>query len=149
MSIDALISGKLHSQPAQRTSKNGNPFTTARVRASAGDESILCNVIAFDAGAQAALLSLGLGEAVSLAGSLKVGTWTDREGQPRPTLDLVASQVLSVYSITKRRRAAQPEQAGRQQQERPSHDAWVAGAPADLAQRRFDDGLDDGGPLDF
>lgn len=54
---------------------------------------------------QAALLALGNGDAVVLAGTLKPGVWVDRQGQTRPTLDMVAAQVLTVYHL-KRRRAA-------------------------------------------
>lgn len=107
--IDALIAGKLHGAPQQRTSKNGNPFTTCRVRVQNGDESALCMVICFDREAQAALLALVDGEAVALAGSLKVGTYEGKDGT-RPSLDMTASRVLTQYHITKRRKAMQPEQ---------------------------------------
>lgn len=154
--IDALIAGKLHGQPSQRTSKNGNTFTTCKVRVPTGEDSMFCNVICFDQEAQSALLALGSGESVSLAGSLKVGTWTDKNGTTHPSLDLVASKLLTVYAITKRRKAAQGEQED--QQQRPSHDAWQAATPADRQQRQqyrrgdyaADPGeLDDGGDLPF
>ena len=139
--IDALIAGKLHGAPSQKTSKNGNTFTTAKVRVPSGDDSIFCNVIAFDDGAQAALLALGTGEAVSLAGSLKVGTWTARDGTARPSLDMTASQVLTTYSITKKRKAMQPtEQVAGDQQQREYRHQDYARDPGEL---------DDGRPLDF
>ena len=103
--IEALVSGKLHGQATQKTARSGNPFTTAKVRVPAGDEAIFCNVIAFDDSAQAALLALGGGDAVALAGTLKPGVWVDRQGQARPSLDMTAAQVLTVYHL-KRRRAA-------------------------------------------
>jgi single-stranded DNA-binding protein len=134
MSIDALISGKLHGQPQQRTSKNGNSFTTAKVRVPTGDESTFCNVIAFSETAQAALLALDSGEAVALAGSLKVGIWQANDGTHKPSLDLTASQVLTTYSIAKKRKASQPDQDDRQHDQRPT-DAWKAAAPAPRQQR--------------
>lgn len=134
--IDCLISGRLHGQPTQRTSKNGNSFTTAKVRVPTGEDSTFCNVIAFDDGAQAALMALGSGEAVSLAGSLKVGIWQAKDGTHKPSLDMTASQVLTAYSVAKKRRAMQPaDQGDRQQDQRPSHDAWKAAAPAPRQQR--------------
>lgn len=48
MSIDALVTGRIVGQPQQRTSKNGNPFTTCKVRVPSGEDSTFCNVIAFD-----------------------------------------------------------------------------------------------------
>ena len=74
--IDALISGKLMGTPSQRTSKNGNHFTVAKVRVPNGDEAVFCNVICFAEGVQAALLALGDGDAVAMAaaGSERIGT---------------------------------------------------------------------------
>ena len=133
MSIDALLQGRLMAAPSQRTSKNGNPFTTCRIRvASAGNgesDSLLVNCIAFAEPAQAALLALDAGEAVALAGSLKVGIWQANDGTHKPGLDMTVGAVLSAYSIAKRRRAMQPDQGDRQQ-DRPSDAAWRAAAPA-------------------
>ena len=58
MSIEALILGKLHQQPEQRTSGNtGRAFVTAKVRAAAGDEAgVFVNVVAFSDSACKALL---------------------------------------------------------------------------------------------
>ncbi|MDB5271544.1 MAG: hypothetical protein JWP58_4584 [Hymenobacter sp.] len=109
--IEALVSGKLHGQPAQKISKTGKPFVVAKVRAHAGD-------------------------AVALAGSLTPKAWTDPEGITRPALDLVASQVLSAYHVTLKRRAL----------ERKPLD------PSEPQPSRRPDGpdeLDDGAPLDF
>jgi single-stranded DNA-binding protein len=108
--IDALIAGRLHGLPSQRTSRNGNAFTVAKVRVPTGEESVYCNVICFAEPAQAALLALGDGEAVALAGTLKVGTWQSKDGTHKPSLDLTAAQVLTAYHVTKRRKAMQPEQ---------------------------------------
>lgn len=155
MSIDALLNGRLMNQPTQRTSQRGTAFTVCRIRVSgagAGEsESLLVNVIAFAEPAQSALMSLDAGEAVSLAGSLKVGIWQAQDGTARPSLDLTASAVLSAYSVAKRRKAAQPDQEGRHQDQRHSDAAWRAAAPADRGprQHRTADGLDDGAPLDF
>lgn len=104
--IDGLIAGKLYGQPAERTSKTGKPFALAKVRAAAGDgESLFVNVIAFDDAPVAALLGLGDGDSVALAGSLTPKVWTDKEGNTRPSLDMVAAQVLTAYHV-KRKRAA-------------------------------------------
>lgn len=112
--IDALISGKLHEAPQQRTSKAGKPFVTAKVRASAGEaESLFVNVIAFEAEAQRALLALAAGDSLALVGSLKPGAWIDSEGNARPQLDMVAQQVLTLYSLKKRRAAGEDQPQAR------------------------------------
>ena len=162
MSIDALLNGKLVNQPSQRTSKNGNPFTVCRIRVSGAgtgeSDSLLVNVIAFSETAQAALLALDVGEAVAVAGSLKVGTWTTNDGTTKPSLDVTASAVLSAYAVAKKRKAAQPDQDDRQPEPRPTHDAWVARTPAGRGARDqrpapqrqgLADDLDDGADLPF
>jgi single-stranded DNA-binding protein len=106
--IEGLVSGKVYGRPEQRVgNSSGKPFVTAKVRAAtAGGEMLFVNVLAFDATAQAALLALSDGDAVSLAGTLTPKVWTDREGQPRPALDMIASQVLTAYQVKRKREAA-------------------------------------------
>lgn len=127
--IDALVTGKLLKAPEARQTKTGKPMASARLKVPTSDPaaSVLCGVVAFEAEAVAALLALSAGDAVSVAGPLKVGTWQDREGNTRPSLDLVADRVLSVYAIRKQRRATgggAPDAA--HSAERPTHDAWKA-----------------------
>ena len=142
--IDALVSGRIYGQPAERTSKTGKPFAVAKVRVAAGDgESTFISVIAFDDAPCAALLALGDGDSVALSGSLSQKMWTDKEGNTRPSLDLVAHQVLTSYHVTRKRSAMQGMQASQpaHQRQRPRDEAWQARAP-----RQPD--LDDGA-LDF
>jgi hypothetical protein len=69
--IDALIGGKLHGKPAQRTSAKGTTFTTCKVRVPLADgDSLFCNVIAFDKGVGTALMALDDGDSISLSGAL-------------------------------------------------------------------------------
>lgn len=107
MSIEALILGKLHQRAEQRTSKTGRPFVTAKARTAAGDgDSLFVNVITFGEAACAALLALDAGDSLALAGTLKPGLWTDREGNARPSVDTVAAQVLTAYGLKKKREAS-------------------------------------------
>lgn len=105
MSIEALILGKLHQLAELRTSRAGRPFVTATVRAAAGEDAQFVRVTAFSATAQAALLALQDGDAVALAGTLTPGAWTDREGNARPSLGMVAAQVMTPYALRKKRAA--------------------------------------------
>jgi single-stranded DNA-binding protein len=128
--IDALIAGKLHGSPAKKTAKNGKPFVTAKARVHAGETDVFVSVVAFNEPACKALLALGDGDAVSMAGSVTLKAWSDKDGNPRPAVDLVASQVLTTYHVTKKRKAVNDEP----QTQRP---------------HRASDDLDDGSPLDF
>ncbi len=103
--FEGLIGGKLYGVATQKTGKSGKPFVTAKVRVPTGDDTVFANVITFDSKTCDALVALSDGEAVSLSGSIKVGAWVDKEGQPRPSIDMVASQVLTAYHITKKRKA--------------------------------------------
>lgn len=107
--IDALIGGTLHAAPEQRTSAGGKTYVLAKVRTpTAGGESLFVNVICFDRDTCAALLALGAGEPVHLAGALTPKAWTDREGNARPVVDMTASACLTAYAVKKRRDAGKP-----------------------------------------
>lgn len=104
--IDALVAGKLYGLAEERESKQGKPFVTAKVRATAGNsESLFVNVIAFDGSTCEALLALDDGDPVALAGTLTPKAWTDKDGNPRPALDLVAHGLVTPYHVTRKRRA--------------------------------------------
>lgn len=126
--IDALIAGKLHGNPTQKMAKNGKPFVTAKARVHAGDGDVFVSLVAFSESSCDALLALANGDAVSVAGSVTLKAWIDKEGNPRPAVDMVASNVLTTYHVNKKRKV-------------------IADRPlAQAHQRRFDD-LDDGSPL--
>ena len=108
--IDALIQGKLHTKAQQRTGKAGRPFVTAKVTTMAKDGNAqFVNVIAFAPDACNALLALGPGDAVALAGELASGIYMGKDGAPRISLDLTAHAVLTAYHVTRKRRAVQPQ----------------------------------------
>ena len=108
--IDGLVSGRLYGTAQVRTGQHGTHFVTCRVRASAGDgESLFVNVIAFDDTVKEALQALDDGDSVSLAGALTPKTWTDKQGNAKPALDMVAHAVLTAYHVQRKRRAARGE----------------------------------------
>lgn len=104
--IEGLITGTLVGLAEQRQGKNATSFVLAKVKATPGEgESLIVNVIAFAAEACAALLALDEGDTLALTGALTPKVWTDKQGNTRPALDLVASQVLSVYHVDRKRAA--------------------------------------------
>ncbi|WP_083265899.1 single-stranded DNA-binding protein [Burkholderia lata] len=106
--IDGLVSGKLYGKPAERTGASGRSFVTAKVRAAAGDgEALFVNIIAFADDAKAAMLGLDDGDSVALAGTLTPKVWTDRNGDAKPVLDMVAHAVLTAYHVKRKRVAMQ------------------------------------------
>ncbi len=156
--IDGLIAGRVAGAPQKRTSKTGREFTTFRLKVPTdGGEAVFANCIVFAEAIQIAVLALAEGDAASVAGSLKPTAWIDKEGAPRAGLDVVVQNLLSVYAIDKRRRAAQSQDGGQQGayrdrpasgRQRPSDEAWRAAAPAGR-ERPDHSGLDNHEPLDF
>lgn len=104
--IEGLIAGHLVGLAETRQGKNDSTFALAKVKATAGDgESLIVNVIAFAAEASAALMALDDGDAIALAGALTPKVWTDKQGNTRPALDMVATQVLTAYQAARKQQA--------------------------------------------
>lgn len=104
--IDGLVMGRIYGQPVERLSKTNKPYALAKVRADGGDgEQVIVNVIAFDDGPVAALLGMGDGDSIAMAGSITPKVWTDREGVARPAIDMVVHQVMTAYHVEHKQRA--------------------------------------------
>ena len=104
--IDALIAGRLYGAPAARTTKNGKPFATCKVRVSARDGSaVFLAVVAFADSAVTALLALHEGDSVALTGELTASAYTDKDGVAKPSLNLLAHSVLTEYHVARKRKA--------------------------------------------
>lgn len=104
--IEGLITGTLVGLAEQRQGKHETSFVVAKVKAAPGEgESLIVNVIAFTAEARAALLALDEGDSLAVSGALTPKVWTDKQGNTRPALDMVASQVLTVYHADRKRAA--------------------------------------------
>jgi len=106
--IDGLIAGRLMGDASRRVDKAGRTYIVARVLArNKADEEFIVNVIAFDEAPCAALLALADGDALCLAGALTPKVWTDKQGVARPSLDIVAAQVMSAYDAGRKQISAQ------------------------------------------
>lgn len=102
--IDGLVAGKLYGVAEQRLDKGNKPFVVCKVRAASSDgEMLFVNVIAFDEGTSALLLALADGESVALSGSVTPRVWTDKQGNTRPSLDMVAHRALTAHDVQHRR----------------------------------------------
>ncbi|MDO9435429.1 single-stranded DNA-binding protein [Hydrogenophaga sp.] len=96
--IDGLVAGRLMGEASRRVDKAGRGYIVARVLArNKADEEFIVNVIAFDDASCAALVALRDGESLTLAGGLTPKVWTDKQGIVRPSLDMVATHVLTAY----------------------------------------------------
>jgi hypothetical protein len=101
--IEGLVCGWLVGTAETREGKNASKFVVAKVKATTGDgETIAVNVIAFTIDACAALMALDDGDALSLCGSLTPKVWSDKQGNSRPALDMIASSVLTPYHASQK-----------------------------------------------
>ncbi|MCO4093302.1 MAG: single-stranded DNA-binding protein [Acidovorax sp.] len=99
--IDGIVAGRLHTDAEQRVDKFGKAFTVVKMKAGTGEgEAVLVNVIAFDHACQGALRLLREGDAVALAGALTPRVWTDKQGNARPALDMVAHRAIVAEGST-------------------------------------------------
>jgi hypothetical protein len=69
-------------------------------------------VIAIAESAVTALLALGDGDSVALSGELTPKVWQPKDGgEPRPTLDLLAHAILTLYHVQHKRQGVRDEAA--------------------------------------
>lgn len=107
--ISLLVSGTLIARPAECASRNGNKYVRCQLRANAGDETFLVSLIAFDEHICKALLALDKGDSASVTGTGKPSTWTGRDNAPCLGLNLKVEQLMTQYSLTKKRAASKGE----------------------------------------
>jgi single-stranded DNA-binding protein len=105
--IDVLIRGRLVADPERKLAKSGRDYAAARLSVTdrEGGEH-LALLTAFDDGAVRALLSLGKGDALVVAGELSIGIWAPEGKEPRPSLRVLVHRVLTPYAVQRRREAA-------------------------------------------
>ncbi len=95
--IEGLISGHLVGLAESRLGKNDSSFTLAKVKANTSEtDHIIVNVITFSTEASHTLMALNDGDALALSGSLTPKVWTDKQGNTRPALDMIATKILTI-----------------------------------------------------
>jgi single-stranded DNA-binding protein len=105
--IDTLLRGRLVADPERKLAKSGRDYAAARLSVTdrEGGEH-LALLTAFGDEAVRALLSLGKGDALVVAGELSIGIWAPEGKEPRPSLRVLVHQVLTPYAVQRRREAA-------------------------------------------
>jgi single-stranded DNA-binding protein len=133
--IAGLVAGRLAAAPTSRIAKNGRAYATCRLRCSVGDEPAMVNGIAFNSTVVKQLLALSEGDSVAISGELEITrTWTDREGNIRPSIDMKIFALLTEYHVKRRREAMSEGKSSK-----PAQQATDTGVEA---------GLDDSDQLD-
>jgi hypothetical protein len=129
MSAFAIVTGALYRAPEQRTSKAGKPFVTATIRAKDGETTLWWKVVAFSDSAQAELMRLVDGDAVSIQGAFRAELYHPEGSEPKVSLSLVADNVLPL------RKPAASRSAKERKAKTPGDAPYRGGAAA------FDDSI--------
>lgn len=107
--IGAVVSGTLVGDPIARQTREGKSFVTVTLRVPAGEDALFIGVAAFDERAAERLARMRRGGTVAACGVLEQNTWTAKDGSERTGWRLTASEVLTAYAATKKRRAAEDD----------------------------------------
>lgn len=93
--IEGLVAGRIWSSAEHRVDKAGRPYCVAKIRVTGTDsEGILVNLIAFDPVVCESLFLVREGDAISVSGAITPKVWTDKQGNTKPAIDMVAHRVL-------------------------------------------------------
>jgi single-stranded DNA-binding protein len=106
--IAALVQGELSADPVQRTATSGKPYWTCNMRVSAGGETFFIGLATFSETAGERLMALRKGSALAATGTLEATAWTGKDGASRAGWRLTATEILSVYAATRKRKAGAP-----------------------------------------
>jgi single-stranded DNA-binding protein len=116
MTAFAIVTGILFKPPEQRASKTGRPYVTATIRTKDGEASQWWRVTVFSETAQAELMRLTEGDALSIQGAFKAELYQPDGGEPRLSLSTVADHVLALRQPPRERKpktsADTPAQGG-------------------------------------
>jgi single-stranded DNA-binding protein len=102
--MGALLTGELSAEPVERTAANGKPYWTATLRVPTGTDALFVGVSTFSATAGERLMKLHKGSALAAVGTMEPTEWTGKDGEQRKGWRLTASEVLTVYEATRRRK---------------------------------------------
>jgi single-stranded DNA-binding protein len=138
--IETLITGKLYGAPKLGTTKNGGSYANAKVKIPAGDgDTLFASIITFSDTAVQALCALTDGDPVACVGTLKVSTYVSKNGDTRVSLDITATQVMTLYQVKRKRAAVQDDDVTQHPQPRPPRrHAPPAGHGSAASGRAFD-----------
>jgi single-stranded DNA-binding protein len=105
--IGAVVTGTLVADPVERTTSKGSRFVTATLRVAAGEDAIFVGLAAFDATAADRLAQMRKGGTVAACGVLEQTSWTAKDGEVRTGWRLTASEILTAFGASKKRRQAE------------------------------------------
>lgn len=95
MSAVALVTGNMFKAAERKTSKNGNQFVTATIKAKDGEGAQFWRLTAFSTDAANELMRLSPGDAVAVQGRFSAELYQPEGGAPRVSLSMVVDQAMA------------------------------------------------------
>lgn len=104
MSFQVIITGKLSQNPQRKTSKNGNPYTWMLLSIPTEQERLSASVLGFDQKVADTMGKLNAGDEVAVTGTANINQWEKDDGTVRLSLNVIASQVMTMYYHRKKKK---------------------------------------------
>lgn len=103
MSFQVIITGKLTQNPQRKTSKNGNPYVWMLLSVPTEQERTSASVLGFDSGVIDVMGKLSNGDEIAVTGTANINQWEKDDGTVRVSLNVIASQVMTMYQHRKKK----------------------------------------------
>ena len=110
MSFQVLITGKLTQNPQLKTSKNGNPYTWMLLSIPTEQERTSASVLGFDSSVIEVMGKLSNGDEIAVTGTANINQWEKDDGTVRVSLNVIASQVMTMYQHRKKKKRFKEEE---------------------------------------
>ena len=104
MSFQVIVTGKLSQPPRMKTSKNGNPYTWMLLSVTTDQERLSASVLGFDKKVADTMAKLEAGDEVAVTGNANINQWEADDGSVRVSLNITASQVMTMYYHRKKKK---------------------------------------------
>ena len=113
MSFQVMITGKLSQNPRTKTSKQGNPYVWMLLSVPTDQERMSASVLGFDEKVADVMGKLNEGDEVAVTGTANINQWEKDDGTVRVSLNVVASQVMTMYYHRKKKKqfAEEPQKS--------------------------------------
>lgn len=103
MSLQVIITGKLTRNPQFKTSKQGNPYVWMLLSVPTEQERLSASVLGFEQVAET-MGKLNEGDEVAVTGTASINEWDKGDGTTRISLNVMASQVMTLYQHRKKKK---------------------------------------------
>ena len=104
MSFQVIVTGKLSKPPQRKTSKQGNPYVWMLLSVPTDQERLSASVLGFDTQVADTMGKLNAGDEVAVTGTANINQWEADDGSVRVSLNVIASQVMTMYYHGKKKK---------------------------------------------